>query len=230
MDHVVVNLPICQSSAEVPKAPKPKEPERTLCDLDKQNPYRQHWRETHQCPAPAQTNRYSLKEPSSAQERTHLLSTSLCKKHLSLKACETLRLYSAAYSLSQKVKLENSNNVVLKDMKKFYSVDAHCALKKTTSWLDEARRHSIEICSMEKSLSSYPASRSCGFISHILNERDDFVSMQRSGGHVPYCPECMPASPHSCLEADTLKRQSYSLDSKDLPNIVDPLVPEMSIS
>lgn len=230
VDHLFVNLPVCQPSAEVPNAPKPKEPERTLCDLEKRNPYTQHCWDTPQCPGPAQTNRYSLKELSSAQERTHLLSTSLCKKHLSLKACETLRLYSAAYSLSQKVKLENSNNVVLKDMKKFYSVDAHGALRKTTSWLDEARRHSIEICSMENSLSHYPASRSCGFISHILNERDDFLTVQRTGGHIAYCPECMPASRHSCLEPETLKRQSYSLDSKDLPNIVDPLVPEMSIS
>ncbi|XP_068119134.1 voltage-dependent T-type calcium channel subunit alpha-1G isoform X2 [Hyperolius riggenbachi] len=234
VDHLVVNLPVCQSPAEVPNAPQPKEPERTLCEPEIRTVYTQHCHDTHQCSSTAPANRFSLKEPPpAAPERTHLLSTSLCKKHLSLKACETLRLYSAAYSLSQKVKLENGNNAVLKDMRKFYSVDAHGALRKTTSWLDEARRHSIEICSMENSLSRCPASRSCGFISHILNEREDSVTLQRTGGHVSCCPECMPPSAPSrppCLEPETLKRQSYSLDSKDLPKIVDPLVPEMSVS
>ncbi|KAM9296764.1 voltage-dependent T-type calcium channel subunit alpha-1G [Gastrophryne carolinensis] len=225
-DNFIVKLPICQMSVEVPNAPKPKEPERTLCDVEKPNPCPHHQqRDAQQCPGSAQTGRF----PPTAPERTHLLGAPLCKKHLSLRACETLRLYSAAYSLSQKVKLENSNNAVLKDMKKFYSVDAHAALRKTTSWLDEARRHSIEICSAENSLSRCSASRSCGFISHIFNERDDVLTMQRTG----CCPECVPpgvASRPPCPEAEALKRQSYSLDSKDLPKIMDPLVPEMSIT
>ncbi|XP_075034031.1 voltage-dependent T-type calcium channel subunit alpha-1G isoform X1 [Mixophyes fleayi] len=232
-DRVVVNLPVCQLAADLPTVLKPTEPERTLCELETQSVYAQHPRDALRCPAASQANTNTFLDTAAAPERTRLLNTSLCKKHFSLNTCETLRLYSAAYSISQKVKLENSNNVVLRDMKKFYSVDAHSALNKTTSWLDDARRHSIEICSMENTLSRYPASRSCGFISHILNEKEDFQTVHRTGGHIPCCPECMPppvTSGHPCLEAEALRRQSYSLDSKDLPKIVDPLVKEMSIS
>ncbi|XP_075701680.1 voltage-dependent T-type calcium channel subunit alpha-1G isoform X7 [Rhinoderma darwinii] len=228
-----VTVPVCQLPTNVATVLKPMKAERTLCEMDKQNVYTQHCHDTVYCPSASQASRNTFKDSTATQERTHLLNTSQCKKHFSLKTCETLTLYSAAYTLSQKVKLENSNNVVLRDMKKFYSMDAHGALKKTTSWLEDSRRHSIEICSMENTLSHYPASRSCGFISHVLNEREDFQTLNNTSGHIPYCPECMPSGVtrgHPCSEAEALRRQSYSLDSKDLPKTVDPLVTEMSIS
>ncbi|XP_071968470.1 voltage-dependent T-type calcium channel subunit alpha-1G isoform X7 [Engystomops pustulosus] len=227
-DDIAVTLPVCQLPTNVPTVITPMDPERTLREVERQPVYTQHCHDAAHCPGASQTSRNKFTESSTTQERTHLLNPSQCQKHFSLQTCEALKYYSAAYSLSQKVQLENSNNVVLRDMKKFYSMDAHGALKKTTSWLEDARRHSIEICSVENAKSHYPASRSCGFISHILNEREDFQT-----GHIPQCPDCTASGGprrHPCLEAEALRRQSYSLDSKDLPKIVDPLVPEMSIS
>ncbi|KAM3909986.1 voltage-dependent T-type calcium channel subunit alpha-1G-like [Leptodactylus fuscus] len=210
----LVSLPVCQLPTNVPTVRNTAEPERTLCQVDKQTVPPPPCPESGLCP---------LTWKASAQERSHVLKTSSqCHQDFGLRTCQALTFYSAAYSLSQKVQLENSNNVVLRDMKKFYSMDAQRALKKkTASWLEDSRRHSIEVCSLENTKSPHPTSRSCGFISHILNEREDL----QTRASLPHCPECAP-----CLQAQALPPQSHSLDSKDPPTTAEPSLPEMSIS
>ncbi|KAM4691759.1 voltage-dependent T-type calcium channel subunit alpha-1G [Rhinophrynus dorsalis] len=230
-ENPVVNIPVCRVSANV--SPVVKDPERIACEIKQPSVYTQHVHETCKMlryPDASQKNEF--REVSTGPEGQDLLNTAFCKQHFNSKTCKALSVYSAAYSLSKKLNLGNSSNVILKDMKKFYSVDAHGVLKKTSSWLDDPRRHSIEICSMENTFYHCSASRSCGFISHILNETDDLQTIQRTGGQSPVCPDFNSsggASVRPCLKTDVL-RQSHSSDSKELPNIVDSLIPEITTS
>ncbi|KAM4663220.1 voltage-dependent T-type calcium channel subunit alpha-1G [Discoglossus pictus] len=239
-EQPVVNIPICQVSGNTETVFKSQEHENRFPEQEQPSVHTQHVHETYnmfRCLDASQTRTNTYREVPKGPSGHDLLKSAFCKKHFDSRTCKALSVYSAAYSLSQKLKLGTSSNVILKDMKKFYSVDAHGVLKKTSSWLDDPRRHSIEICSMENALHHYPASRSCGFISQIFNESDDFQMMQRTGRQSPVCtcrnvrdPDYGGASGLPCSNTDTLKRQSYSLDSKDLPNIVTTLIPDRSTS
>ncbi|KAG8446311.1 hypothetical protein GDO86_013952 [Hymenochirus boettgeri] len=224
------NIPVCTVSTE--ESTSLKAPERTLCELKRRSVYTQQVQDTckmFRYPDKSQTNKSTFRETS--QDSEDLLCAACCRQHLNSKTCKALSVYSAAYSLSQKLKLGNSSNVILKDMKKFYSVDAHGVLKKTSSWLDDPRRHSIEICSLENTIHSYTTSRSCGFISHVLQEKEDLQTLQRTGGHGPICPDCVHSGDVSEKPFSKVFRgQSKSSDSKELPNIVDSLIPDMPTS
>ncbi|OCT62923.1 voltage-dependent T-type calcium channel subunit alpha-1G isoform X2 [Xenopus laevis] len=227
-----VFVPVCQVSTETSSAFI--EPERTLCQLKRRSVYTQQVQDTckmFRYPDTSQTNMNTLRETSQMPEKADLLSETCCRRHLNSKTCKALSVYSAAYSLSQKLKLGNSSNVILKDMKRFYSVDAQGVLKKTSSWLDDPRRHSIEICSLENTLHRYSTSRSCGFISHVFQEKEDLQIVQRTGGQDPVCPDCVHSGEASEQPLSYISSgQSQSADSTELNKIVDSFIPEMQTS
>nr|XP_033816543.1 voltage-dependent T-type calcium channel subunit alpha-1G isoform X3 [Geotrypetes seraphini] len=164
-----------------------------------------------------------------------------CREQLSSKICRTLSVCSAVDTLSQKRNLGNGSTVTLKDLKKFYSVDAQGHLKKPSSWLDDPRRHSIEICSMQNSPQHHSASSSSGFISQVLSETDN---MQATRQKKKMSPPCISIDPpdgqgllhkgphgHSSPNIDTcLRRRVPSCDSKDSADTGDSLFPENTAS
>ncbi|XP_028935543.1 voltage-dependent T-type calcium channel subunit alpha-1G isoform X8 [Ornithorhynchus anatinus] len=84
----------------------------------------------------------------------------------------------------------------LKDLKKCYSVDTQGRLRKPPSWLDDQRRHSIEVSSLDSGPQPHAAataSGSSGFISQGLSELE-----ARPGGTRPkkkLSPPCISIDP-----------------------------------
>uniref|UniRef100_A0A8C9FW58 Voltage-dependent T-type calcium channel subunit alpha n=1 Tax=Pavo cristatus TaxID=9049 RepID=A0A8C9FW58_PAVCR len=124
-----------------------------------------------------------------------------------------------------------------KDLKKYHSVDTQGLLKKPPSWLDDQRRHSIEICSMENSPQHHSTSSSSGFISQVVSEMEGLQGTRQKKKLSPPCISIEPPSeqgllprgPHSISPApgDTcLRRRAPSCDSKDSMDIGDSLLPD----
>ncbi|XP_038612914.1 LOW QUALITY PROTEIN: voltage-dependent T-type calcium channel subunit alpha-1G [Tachyglossus aculeatus] len=133
----------------------------------------------------------------------------------------------------------------LKDLKKCYSVDTQGRLRKPPSWLDDQRRHSIEVSSLDGGLQPHAAaaaSGSSGFISQGLGELE-----ARPGGTRPkkkLSPPCISIEPPegqglgpfprppislSTVGAEVcLRRRAPSCDShKDSGEVDDPPLPPM---
>ncbi|XP_053153945.1 voltage-dependent T-type calcium channel subunit alpha-1G isoform X2 [Hemicordylus capensis] len=136
----------------------------------------------------------------------------------------------------------NSGTVTLKDLKKCYSVDTQGLLKKPSSWLDDQRRHSIEICSMENSPQHHSTSSSSGFISQVLSEMEGLQGTRQKKKLSPPCISIDPPDEQSLLlrgprtssppSADVcLRRRAPSWDSKDSVDAGDSALPgNMSIT
>uniref|UniRef100_A0A8C3CHJ0 Ion transport domain-containing protein n=1 Tax=Cairina moschata TaxID=8855 RepID=A0A8C3CHJ0_CAIMO len=123
------------------------------------------------------------------------------------------------------------------DLKKYHSVDTQGLLKKPPSWLDDQRRHSIEICSMENSPQHHSTSSSSGFISQVVSEMEGLQGTRQKKKLSPPCisidppdgQSLLPRGPHSISPAsgDTcLRRRAPSCDSKDSMDIGDSLLPD----
>uniref|UniRef100_A0A3B4BTG5 Voltage-dependent T-type calcium channel subunit alpha n=1 Tax=Pygocentrus nattereri TaxID=42514 RepID=A0A3B4BTG5_PYGNA len=110
----------------------------------------------------------------------------------------------------------------LRQLKKYHSADAQAhrlpLLPRPSSWLDDPRRHSIEVCSSVES-SPQRSSTSSGFVS-----RDDSLQTSQPSPHTrkkKMSPPCISVDPPEGLEApgcfrDTcLRRRAPSSDSKD---------------
>lgn len=156
---------------------------------------------------------------------------------LTSETCTALSACSAVQPVSPKRNVGSSSNVTLKDLKKYYSVDTQGLLKKPSSWLDDQRRHSIEICSMENSPQHHSTSSSSGFISQVLSEMEGLQGTRQKKKLSPPCisidpPDgrrLLPRGPHgiSPPSADIcLRRRAPSCDSKDSMDIGDPLLPD----
>ncbi|XP_067860550.1 voltage-dependent T-type calcium channel subunit alpha-1G [Heptranchias perlo] len=134
----------------------------------------------------------------------------------------------------------STGNLTMKDIKKFYSVDTQGFLAKPTSWLDDPRRHSIEICSsVEASPQHHFSSSSCCAIGQAVTELD---SLQTARQKQKMSPPCISIDPpedqrttmqgaHGQLSSSDmcLRRRAPSCDStphKDSVDLVDPLLPE----
>uniref|UniRef100_A0A8C3IX69 Voltage-dependent T-type calcium channel subunit alpha-1G n=1 Tax=Chrysemys picta bellii TaxID=8478 RepID=A0A8C3IX69_CHRPI len=129
------------------------------------------------------------------------------------------------------------SNVTLKDLKKYYSVDTQGLLRKPSSWLDDQRRHSIEICSMQNSPQHHSTSSSSGFISQVLSEMEGLQGARQKKKLSPPCisidppdgQRLLPRGSHgiSPPSADIcLRRRAPSCDSKDSMDIGDSLLPD----
>uniref|UniRef100_A0A8B9CC82 Voltage-dependent T-type calcium channel subunit alpha-1G n=1 Tax=Anser brachyrhynchus TaxID=132585 RepID=A0A8B9CC82_9AVES len=130
--------------------------------------------------------------------------------------CTASSACSEAQPLTPKRNVGNTGSVTLKDLKKYHSVDTQGLLKKPPSWLDDQRRHSIEICSME-------------------NSPHEMEGLQGTRQKKKLSPPCisidppdgqnlLPRGPHSISPAsgDTcLRRRAPSCDSKDSMDIGD---------
>uniref|UniRef100_A0A803SZ54 Calcium voltage-gated channel subunit alpha1 G n=1 Tax=Anolis carolinensis TaxID=28377 RepID=A0A803SZ54_ANOCA len=139
--------------------------------------------------------------------------------------------------LSADPNLGNSGNLTLKDLKKCYSVDTQGLLKKPSSWLDDQRRHSIEICSMENSPQHHSTSSSSGFISQVLSEMEGLQGTRPKKKLSPPCISIDPPDEQGLLlrgsrttspsSADVcLRRRAPSWDSKDSMDAGDSALPE----
>uniref|UniRef100_A0A672UYT6 Voltage-dependent T-type calcium channel subunit alpha n=1 Tax=Strigops habroptila TaxID=2489341 RepID=A0A672UYT6_STRHB len=131
----------------------------------------------------------------------------------------------------------NTGNVTLKDLKKYHSVDTQGLLKKPPSWLDDQRRHSIEICSMENSPQHHSTSSSSGFISQVVSEMEGLQGTRQKKKLSPPCisidppdgQSLLPRGPHSISPASgdvCLRRRAPSCESKDSTDIGDSLLPD----
>ncbi|XP_048673824.2 voltage-dependent T-type calcium channel subunit alpha-1G isoform X13 [Caretta caretta] len=151
--------------------------------------------------------------------------------------CTALSACSVVPPLSPKRNLGNSSNVTLKDLKKYYSVDTQGLLRKPPSWLDDQRRHSIEICSMQNSPQHHSTSSSSGFISQVLSEMEGLQGARQKKKLSPPCISIDPPDGQSLLprgshgisppSADIcLRRRAPSCDSKDSMDIGDSLLPD----
>eukprot|EP00062_Callorhinchus_milii_P004809 gi/632943745/ref/XP_007887116.1/ PREDICTED: voltage-dependent T-type calcium channel subunit alpha-1G [Callorhinchus milii] len=135
----------------------------------------------------------------------------------------------------------STGNLTMKDIKRFYSVDAQGFLAKPVSWLDDPRRHSIEICSsVDVSPARHFPSSSCGLIDHGVTELE---GLQTSRQKQKMSPPCISIDPpdehlrtiqgsHGQANADgnmCLRRRAPSCDSaphKNSGDIAEPLLPE----
>ncbi|XP_021270623.1 voltage-dependent T-type calcium channel subunit alpha-1G isoform X1 [Numida meleagris] len=151
--------------------------------------------------------------------------------------CTASSACSEAQPLSPKRNIGNIGSVTLKDLKKYHSVDTQGLLKKPPSWLDDQRRHSIEICSMENSPQHHSTSSSSGFISQVVSEMEGLQGTRQKKKLSPPCISIEPPSeqgllprgPHSISPArgDTcLRRRAPSCESKDSMDIGDSLLPD----
>uniref|UniRef100_A0A670J9V4 Voltage-dependent T-type calcium channel subunit alpha-1G n=1 Tax=Podarcis muralis TaxID=64176 RepID=A0A670J9V4_PODMU len=125
-----------------------------------------------------------------------------------------------------------------RDLKKCYSVDTQGLLKKPSSWLDDQRRHSIEICSMENSPQHHSTSSSSGFISQVLSEMEGLQGTRQKKKLSPPCISIDPPDEQSLLlrgprsatlpaSADVcLRRRAPSWDSKDSVDAGDSALPD----
>uniref|UniRef100_A0A8C3PN30 Voltage-dependent T-type calcium channel subunit alpha n=1 Tax=Calidris pygmaea TaxID=425635 RepID=A0A8C3PN30_9CHAR len=123
------------------------------------------------------------------------------------------------------------------DLKKYHSVDTQGLLKKPPSWLDDQRRHSIEICSMENSPQHHSTSSSSGFISQVVSEMEGLQGTRQKKKLSPPCisidppdgQSLLPRGPHSISPASgdiCLRRRAPSCESKDSMDIGDSLLPD----
>ncbi|XP_069056149.1 voltage-dependent T-type calcium channel subunit alpha-1G isoform X1 [Pleurodeles waltl] len=188
-------------------------------------------------PAPSCVSLNRLKEMQSDPADQELDEINNCKEQLGLSPCRTSNVCSAGPPLTSKRNLGSDNNVTLKDLKKFYSVDAQGLLKKPASWLDDPRRHSIEICSMESSPQHQFISSTSGFISQVLSEMNNLQASRQKKKHSPPCISIEPPNEpsllsrtHRCLSPAgpdiCLRRRALSCESKDSVDTGDPLLPD----
>ncbi|KAM6376613.1 voltage-dependent T-type calcium channel subunit alpha-1G isoform 6-T6 [Pluvialis apricaria] len=151
--------------------------------------------------------------------------------------CTASSACSEAQPLTPKRNLGNTGNVTLKDLKKYHSVDTQGLLKKPPSWLDDQRRHSIEICSMENSPQHHSTSSSSGFISQVVSEMEGLQGTRQKKKLSPPCisidppdgQSLLPRGPHSISPASgdvCLRRRAPSCESKDSMDIGDSLLPD----
>ncbi|XP_044275969.1 voltage-dependent T-type calcium channel subunit alpha-1G [Varanus komodoensis] len=156
--------------------------------------------------------------------------------------CSAMSASSVVQPETPKRNIGNSGNVTLKDLKKCYSVDTQGLLKKPSSWLDDQRRHSIEICSIENSPQHHSTSSSSGFISQVFSEME---GLQGTRPKKKLSPPCISIDPpdeqrlllrRSCTasprRADVcLRRRAPSWDSKDSVDAGDSALPDsMSVT
>nr|XP_056723090.1 voltage-dependent T-type calcium channel subunit alpha-1G isoform X5 [Euleptes europaea] len=156
--------------------------------------------------------------------------------------CSAMSASSVVQPETPKRNVGNSGNVTLKDLKKCYSVDTQGLLKKPSSWLDDQRRHSIEICSMENSPQHHSTSSSSGFISQVLSEMEGLQGTRQKKKLSPPCISIDPPNEQVLLQrgshtassssADVcLRRRAPSWDSKDSMDAGDSALPDsVSIS
>ncbi|XP_067319875.1 voltage-dependent T-type calcium channel subunit alpha-1G isoform X6 [Anolis sagrei] len=151
--------------------------------------------------------------------------------------CSAMSASSVVQPETPKRNLGNSGNLTLKDLKKCYSVDTQGLLKKPSSWLDDQRRHSIEICSMENSPQHHSTSSSSGFISQVLSEMEGLQGTRPKKKMSPPCISIDPPDEQGLLlrgsrtaspsSADVcLRRRAPSWDSKDSMDAGDSALPE----
>ncbi|KFQ26343.1 Voltage-dependent T-type calcium channel subunit alpha-1G, partial [Merops nubicus] len=151
--------------------------------------------------------------------------------------CTASSACSEVQPLTPKRNIGNTGNVTLKDLKKYHSVDTQGLLKKPPSWLDDQRRHSIEICSMETSPQHHSTSSSSGFISQVVSEMEGLQGTRQKKKLSPPCisidppdgQSLLPRGPHSISPASgdiCLRRRAPSCESKDSMDIGDSLLPE----
>ncbi|XP_064423736.1 voltage-dependent T-type calcium channel subunit alpha-1G [Latimeria chalumnae] len=125
----------------------------------------------------------------------------------------------------------------LKDLKKCYSVDSQGHLAKPPSWLDDQRRHSIEICSSVENSPQHHSTSSLGFNSQVISEVDSFQMARQKKKMSPPCISIDPPDGHELLTRGShglsspstetcLRRRAPSCDSKDSVDLGDPLLPE----
>ncbi|NXD26601.1 CAC1G protein, partial [Spelaeornis formosus] len=151
--------------------------------------------------------------------------------------CTALSACSEGQPLTPQRKVGNTGNVILKDLKKYHSVDTQGLLKKTPSWLDDQRRHSIEVCSIENSPQHHSTSSSSGFISQVVSEMECLQGTRQKKKLSPPCisidppdgQSLVPRGPHSISPASgdvCLRRRAPSCESKDSMDIGDSLLPD----
>ncbi|XP_055581490.1 voltage-dependent T-type calcium channel subunit alpha-1G isoform X9 [Falco cherrug] len=151
--------------------------------------------------------------------------------------CTASSACSEVQPLTPKRNIGNTGNVTLKDLKKYHSVDTQGLLKKPPSWLDDQRRHSIEICSMENSPQHHSTSSSSGFISQVVSEMEGLQGTRQKKKLSPPCisidppdgQSLLPRGPHSISPAGgdiCLRRRAPSCESKDSMDIGDALLPD----
>nr|XP_041575830.1 voltage-dependent T-type calcium channel subunit alpha-1G isoform X20 [Taeniopygia guttata] len=151
--------------------------------------------------------------------------------------CTASSACSEGQPLTSKRNVGNTGNVVLKDLKKYHSVDTQGLLKKPPSWLDDQRRHSIEICSIENSPQHHSTSSSSGFISQVVSEMECLQGTRQKKKLSPPCisidppdgQSLVPRGPHSISPASgdvCLRRRAPSCESKDSMDIGDSLLPD----
>ncbi|XP_072414332.1 voltage-dependent T-type calcium channel subunit alpha-1G isoform X3 [Chiloscyllium punctatum] len=134
----------------------------------------------------------------------------------------------------------STGNLSMKDIKKFYSVDTQGFLAKPTSWLDDPRRHSIEICSSVDTAPQHQfSSASCWAIGQAVTELDSQNTARPKQKMSPPCISIEPPEDHHTSIQGTrgqasssdmcLRRRAPSCDSaphKESVDLVDPLPPE----
>ncbi|KAI1232406.1 hypothetical protein IHE44_0006866 [Lamprotornis superbus] len=151
--------------------------------------------------------------------------------------CTASSACSEGQPLTPKRNVGNTGSVVLKDLKKCHSVDTQGLLKKLPSWLDDQRRHSIEICSIENSPQHHSTSSSSGFISQVVSEMECLQGTRQKKKLSPPCisidppdgQSLVPRGPHSISPASgdvCLRRRAPSCESKDSMDIGDSLLPD----
>ncbi|KFP39004.1 Voltage-dependent T-type calcium channel subunit alpha-1G, partial [Chlamydotis macqueenii] len=151
--------------------------------------------------------------------------------------CTASSACSEVQPLTPKRNIGNTGNVTLKDLKKYHSVDTQGLLKKPPSWLDDQRRHSIEICSMENSPQHHSTSSSSGFISQVVSEMEGLQGTRQKKKLSPPCisidppdgQSLLPRGPHSISPPSgdiCLRRRAPSCESKDSMDIGDSLLPD----
>ncbi|XP_062479522.1 voltage-dependent T-type calcium channel subunit alpha-1G isoform X15 [Pezoporus occidentalis] len=151
--------------------------------------------------------------------------------------CTASSACSEVQPLTPKRNVGNTGSMTLKDLKKYHSVDTQGLLKKPPSWLDDQRRHSIEICSMENSPQHHSTSSSSGFISQVVSEMEGLQGTRQKKKLSPPCisidppdgQSLLPRGPHSISPASgdiCLRRRAPSCESKDSMDIGDSLLPD----
>ncbi|XP_054026477.1 voltage-dependent T-type calcium channel subunit alpha-1G isoform X2 [Dryobates pubescens] len=151
--------------------------------------------------------------------------------------CTASSACSEVQPLTPKRNMGNAGSMTLKDLKKYHSVDTQGLLRKPLSWLDDQRRHSIEICSMENSPQHHSISSSSGFISQVVSEMEGLQGSRQKKKLSPPCisiepPDgqgLLPRGSHSIspTSADIcLRRRAPSCESKDSMDTGDSLLPD----
>ncbi|XP_041265158.1 voltage-dependent T-type calcium channel subunit alpha-1G [Onychostruthus taczanowskii] len=151
--------------------------------------------------------------------------------------CTASSACSEGQPLTPKRNVGNTGNAILKDLKKYHSADTQGLLKKPPSWLDDQRRHSIEICSIENSPQHHSTSSSSGFISQVVSEMECLQGTRQKKKLSPPCisidppdgQSLVPRGPHSISPASgviCLRRRAPSCESKDSMDIGDSLLPD----